>query len=91
MLYHCNKCLTPPMSGVLTRDKYRQIGVILNEYLDFNITSDTLCNSASRALGSINSKIRNLKDCNYKTYSDLCNSGVSPVLNMVQVFGVLNR
>ena len=31
-------------------------------------------------MGAINSKLRNIKDCNYKSYSDLFNSGVSPVL-----------
>ena len=60
-------------------EKYRYLGVILDEFLHYNVIADTLCNSASRALGAINSKIRNLKECNYKTYSDLFARGVSPI------------
>ncbi len=34
-------------------DKYKYLGIILDEYLDFNITAPVLASSASRALGSI--------------------------------------
>ncbi len=43
-------------------NKYKYLGVILEEHLDFNLTSSVLANAAGRALGSVISKI-NTKKC----------------------------
>ena len=62
-------------------EKYKYLGIILDEYLNYNITAETLCSSASRALGALHSKTRNLKNCTYHTYSHLFSSGICPILH----------
>ena len=45
------------------------------------LSDKILAESASRALGGIISKFKMLKDCGYKTYTKLFDSGVLPILN----------
>ncbi len=42
-------------------DKYKYLGIILDEYLDFNITVTVLASSANRARRSIYTKFAKLK------------------------------
>ena len=60
---------------------YKYLGIFLDEHLDFSKCSEILAESASRALGGIISKFNMLKDCGYKTYTKLFDSGVLPILN----------
>ncbi len=62
-------------------DKYKYLGIILNEYLDFNITATILASSASRALGAIYTKFANLKGIGFSTFTILFHSGVVPILD----------
>ena len=62
-------------------EKYKYLGIILDEYLNYNITAETLCSSASRALGALHIKTRNLKNCTYHTYSHLFSSGICQILH----------
>ena len=60
--------------------KYKYLGVVLDENLSYSNIADILCNSATRALGALNSKTRNCKDCSFATYSHLFSSGISQIL-----------
>ena len=62
-------------------DKYKYLGIVLDEHLDFNTTASVLAGSAGRALGSISSKFRHLKGLGFKTFTTLYHSGVVPILD----------
>ncbi len=56
-------------------DKYKYLGIILDEYLDFNIIVTVLASSASRALGS------KLKGIGLSIFIILYHSRVVPILD----------
>ena len=62
-------------------DKYKYLGIILQDNLDFNVTATILANSGSRALGGIISKFKKLKGLGFNTFSSLFTSGVVPILD----------
>ena len=62
-------------------DQYKYLGVTLSEHLDFSITSSSLADLASRALGAVNSKFKVLKNMGFSSYSKLFDSCVSPILD----------
>jgi len=61
--------------------QYKYLGIILNEFVDFNVTADTLSGAANRALGAIISKYKQINGLGYYTYTKLYNSGVCPILD----------
>ena len=60
---------------------YKYLGLVINEYCDFNFTVETLCNSAGRALGAVIARFKKFKDVGYKTFTKLYNSCVVPVID----------
>ena len=60
---------------------YRYLGVHLNEHMDSSIIAETLSKAGGRALSAVISKIQSYKDVGFKTYSQLYNSCVVPVLD----------
>ena len=62
-------------------DKYKYLGIILDEHLLFNVTASVLANSGNRALASIYTKFNKLKGLGFKTYSKLYHTGVAPILD----------
>ena len=62
-------------------EKYKYLGLILDEYLDYQVTATVLANSAGRALGSIQNKFNQLKGLGYNTYSKMYSSGVIPIMD----------
>jgi hypothetical protein len=61
--------------------EYKYLGVILDEFLDYTRCSDVLSESAGRALGSIISKFKVLKDVGFKTFSKMYDVGVVPIMD----------
>ena len=55
-------------------DKYKYLGVVFNEFLDFSVVSETLSQAASRALGALNSKFKVLKNVGFESYTKLYNA-----------------
>ena len=55
---------------------YKYLGVIFDEYLNFDQNSSVLADAAGRALGLIRSKLKNLKSVGYNTFNTLFQSGV---------------
>ncbi len=62
-------------------DRYKYLGVYLDEYLDYETIANTLSGAAGRALGSIISKFKSFINVGLKTYSKLYYSGVVPILD----------
>ena len=62
-------------------DKYKYLGIIVDEHLDFNTTASVLAGSAGRALGSLCTKFHHLKGLGFKTFTTLYYSGVTPILD----------
>jgi ssDNA-binding Zn-finger/Zn-ribbon topoisomerase 1 len=60
---------------------YKYLGVYLDEHMDFNKCSQVLSESASRALGGVINKFKLLRDCGYKTFTKLFETGVLSILN----------
>jgi len=61
--------------------KYKYLGVILSEFLDYGMVAETLANSGKRALGAIYSKFRQQKGFGCNVYSKLYHTGVTPILD----------
>ena len=57
------------------------LGVYLDEHMNFSKCSQVLSESASRALGGVISKCKTLRDCGYKTFTKLFETGVLSILN----------
>ena len=66
---------------ILTVSRYKYLGIILDEFLDFNTTASILADSAGRALGNIYSKYKMNKGFGYDTYTKLYMSGVTPIMD----------
>ena len=62
-------------------DRYKYLGCIFNEHLDFTVTANTLADASGRALGSIISKCLKQNSLLYDTYSKVYNSGVVPIMD----------
>jgi hypothetical protein len=59
---------------------YKYLGVLLDEYLTFENTMESLGTGGGRALGAIIAKFKALKNMGFNTYSKLFNNCVLPIL-----------
>ncbi len=64
-----------------TIEQYKYLGLVLNEFLDFNIAAQVLSDAANRALGSIINKCKVINGLGYYTYTRLFQSGLCPILD----------
>ncbi len=72
-------------------DKYKYLGIVLNEHLEYCMVTMILANSAGRPLGAIYNKYRLNKGFGYNTYTKLYHSGVVPILDYCSpVWGYCN-
>jgi hypothetical protein len=62
-------------------EKYKYLGIILNDTLDYSHTANTLADAGCRALGAITSKYKSINGLGFYTYSTMYKSGVCPVLD----------
>jgi len=62
-------------------DKYKYLGVVLNDSLDFSYIADTLADAGGRALGAVVNKYKHVRGLGFYTYSKLFKSCVNPVLD----------
>ena len=56
--------------------RYKYLGVIFDEYLNFEENAHLLAESAGRALGAIRTKLKYLKECGFKSFNTLFECGV---------------
>ena len=68
-------------SKLETIDKYKYLGIIFHEKLNFSYNCDALSKAAGRALGGIISKVHGLKDFGFKSYEKLYNACVTSILD----------
>ena len=61
-------------------EKYTYLGLILTEFLDYNVTAKVVAQSASRALGILIAKSKCLGGLPFHVYSKLCDSVVWSVI-----------
>ena len=59
---------------------YTYLGLILNEFLDFNLTAKIVAKSANRALGLVMTKCKTIGGVSYDVYKKLFDSLVSPII-----------
>ena len=62
-------------------DSYMYLGLLLNEFLDYNITTRDVAQSASRALGLLIAKSKALGGMPYKVFTKLYDTMVWPVIS----------
>ncbi len=62
-------------------NKYKYLGVFLDEFLNFDSVASMLAESSGSALGGMISKFKNLKNTSFKTYNTLYRSGVEPIMD----------
>ncbi len=60
--------------------QYKYLGIVINEFNDYNVTAQFLADAANRALGSAINKYKIINDLGYYTYTRLFQSGVCPIL-----------
>ena len=60
--------------------RYKYLGLVLDEFLNYDTTAAILAESGGRALGAVYSKFKQLKGLGYNTYTKLYNAGVTPIL-----------
>ena len=62
-------------------DKYKYLGLILTEYLDYKFMADTVAKSASRALGFLISKSKSMGGVPFRCFTKLYDALVMSVIN----------
>ncbi len=55
--------------------------MILNEFLNYDVTAQVLSDAANRVLGSVINKYKSINGLGYYTYTRLFQSGVCPILD----------
>ena len=70
-------------------EKYTYLGIVINEYLDYNVTAKTVAQSAGRALGLLISKCKTMGGLPYDVYTKLYDAVVWPVIRYrASIWGV---
>ena len=57
--------------------------------MDYEYNANRLCDSASRALGSLNSMFKSLKNVSFNAYSKIFHSGEALILDYSSEIGAL--
>ena len=59
--------------------RYKYLGIIIDEYLNYDVTAQMLSESAGRALGGIINKFKSLKGMGFRTFEKMYLTGVTSV------------
>ena len=59
---------------------YTYLGLLLDEYLDFNVTAKSFAQSAGRAIGLVIAKCKEMGGVPYNVFTKLYDSSVWPVI-----------
>ena len=62
-------------------NKYKYLGIVLDEFLDFSTSAELLADAGGRAFGALRNKIQHLKDIRYNTYTKMYCTAVAPILD----------
>ena len=88
-IVHFGPCCVPKPSYLFVYNmdvieivsRYKCLGIVLDEMLDYSVTANVLAYSGGRVLGSLYTKFRNNKGFGYTTYTKMFDSCVSPILD----------
>lgn len=61
--------------------KYKYLGIVLDQFINFNVSAEILADAGSRALGTILNKYRDLDGLGYNSFQKLYHSCVCPILD----------
>ena len=61
--------------------EYKYLGVLLNEFMDFNSTAELLSGAAGRALGGLINKFKTFRNAGYASYKKLFHTNICPILD----------
>ncbi len=62
-------------------DIYKYLGMILNGFLEFEVTVSTLADATNRGLGPVIGKTMHLIDLGFKTFGKLFTTSVVPIMH----------
>ena len=71
------------LGGATVRNvkEYKYLGVLLNEFMDFNSTAELLSGAAGRALGGLINKFKTFRNAGYTSYKKLFHTNICPILD----------
>ncbi len=78
-------------TSLTTIDKYTYLGLVLNEYLDFNVTAKMVAQSAGRALGLIIAKSKYIGGMSHDVFAKLYDSIGWPAIASFSCIGAVHN
>ncbi len=71
--------------------QYKYFGIVITEFIDYNVVAQIVANAANKALGSVINKYKEIDGFGYYTYIKLFHSAVRPILDYAsEVWGYKN-
>ncbi len=71
--------------------QYKYLGIVITEFIDYNVIAQILADAANRALGSVINKYKYINGFGYYTYTKSFHSAVGPILDYAsEVWGYKN-
>ena len=70
---------------------YKYLGLVINEFLDFNVTAKMVAKSTSRALSLVIGKCKGFGSKLYECYTKLFNAIIQPRIDYVWLFHLGHR
>ncbi len=62
-------------------EQYKYLGIVITEFIDYNVVAQILADAANRALGSVINKYKQINSFGYYTYTKSFHSTVDPILD----------
>ncbi len=71
--------------------QYKYLGIVITEFIAYNVVSQILADAANRALGSVKNKYNKINGFGYYIYTKSFHSAVGPILDYAnEVWGYKN-
>ncbi len=61
--------------------QYKYLGIVITEFIDYNVVAQILADAANGALGSVINKYKKINGFGYYTYTKSVHSAVGPILD----------
>ncbi len=71
--------------------QYKYLGIVITEFIDYNVVAHILADAANRVLGSVMNKYKQINGFGYYTYTKSFHSAIGPILDYTSdVWGYKN-
>ncbi len=60
---------------------YKYLGIVITEFIDYNVVAQILADAENRTLGSVINKYKKINGFRYYTYTTSFHSAVGPILD----------